>query len=248
MAASPFSWPEGKQVALSLSFDDARATHPTVALPLLEESGTKVTFYVVPSAVQKNLEGWHAIVAAGHEIGNHSIHHPCSGNFTFARPHALENYTLEQMEAELLQCNQEVHDLLGVVPRTFGYPCGLTFVGRGEQTQSYVPVVAKHFLAGRLFMSEYHNTPGSLDRAQLMGRNFDGVSFDTFKEWVETARKEQGWLALAGHEVGDGTKRQTVDAAVLRQVCAFAKDPATGIWIDTIENVAHHVRQQEQAA
>ena len=63
-----FSWPEGKQAALSLSFDDARPSQVDAGTALLDRLGTKVTFYVVPSRVEARLAGWKAAVASGHEI------------------------------------------------------------------------------------------------------------------------------------------------------------------------------------
>ena len=62
--------------------------------------------YVVPSSVERRLDGWKKAVAAGHEIGNHSLNHPCSGNFLWARQKALEEYTLAKMEHELAETNR----------------------------------------------------------------------------------------------------------------------------------------------
>src|SRR6185503_15300925 len=75
------AWPDGARAALSLSFDDARTSQVDVGLALLDSLGAKVTFYLVPSAVESRLEGWKRAAAAGHEIANHSLTHPCSGNF-----------------------------------------------------------------------------------------------------------------------------------------------------------------------
>jgi hypothetical protein len=53
---------------------------------------------------------------------------------------------------------------------------------------------------------------------------------------------------LAGHDVGEADAPQTVRSEVLRQVCAYALDPANGVWLGTIEEVAWHVKRQEQVA
>ena len=45
---SDFQWPEGKKMALSLSFDDARLTQIDNGIPLFDKYGVKVTFYVSP--------------------------------------------------------------------------------------------------------------------------------------------------------------------------------------------------------
>lgn len=52
------SWPEGKQAAISLTFDDGRGSQVTGGTALLDEFGIKATFYVMPSAVEQKLEGW----------------------------------------------------------------------------------------------------------------------------------------------------------------------------------------------
>src|SRR5277367_1555160 len=74
--------------------------------------------------------GWKEVVAAGHEIGNHTARHPCSANFAWSRHHAIEALTLDDMAGEIADANAWIADVLGVEPRTFAYPCGHTFVGR----------------------------------------------------------------------------------------------------------------------
>jgi hypothetical protein len=55
----------------------------------------KGTFYVLPSRVEKRLELWRAAAAKDHEIGKHSVHHPCVANHGWApKGYELECYTL----------------------------------------------------------------------------------------------------------------------------------------------------------
>jgi len=241
-----FTWPEGKQMAVSMSFDDARPSQVDVAFPLLEEYGAKATFYVCPENLDKKLDGWRALHEAGHELGNHTVNHPCSGNFEFARNKALENYTLEKMEKELLECNRHVEAAYGVVPKTFAYPCGNTFVGRGEGVHSYVPLVAKHFLAGRGFPSEWHNAPAFCDLAQLNGIPFDQLDFKTVRALIEKARAAGGWLVLAGHDAGDEDARQVTRCDTIKALCEYAQEPDHGVWLDTVATVAEHIRDWKQ--
>ena len=67
-ADMPFKWPEEKQVALSLSFDDARQSQVDVGTKLFDKYGVKATFYVVPDAMMPRLDGWKQAVDNGHEI------------------------------------------------------------------------------------------------------------------------------------------------------------------------------------
>jgi hypothetical protein len=92
-------------------------------------------------------------VEAGHEIGNHTITHPCSKNFAFiseAGRRSLEEMSLDEIGQEIDETNRRLTEILPEQgPVSFAYPCYQPFVGRGAGRQSYVPVVLKHCVAGR---------------------------------------------------------------------------------------------------
>ncbi|OHB63626.1 MAG: polysaccharide deacetylase [Planctomycetes bacterium RBG_13_60_9] len=245
--AGKFVWPDGKRAAVSLSFDDARASQLDVGIPLLNNYGLKATFYVSTVPAGQRVSEWKAALAAGHEIGNHSMKHPCTGNFPFAREKALEDYTLTQMAAELDQANAEIERLLNVHPVTFAYPCGQKFVGRGRNVKSYVPAVAERFLAGRGWRDEGANDPAFCDLAQLMTAEFDGLTFEQLKVLIDQATERGFWLVLCGHEIGD-SGRQTVRIDTLHAFCEYAKDPKNGVWVDTVASVARYVAKRQVAA
>lgn len=236
----PFPWPDGKKMAISLSFDDARTSNPTLGIPLLNEYDVKATFFIVPSNVEKNVEGWKMAVNSGHEMGNHSVNHPCSGNFPWSRNRALEDYTIERMRNELLDANSQIESLLGVTPKVYAYPCGLTFIGKGAYTKSFVPLVSELFMAGRGWLDEAPADPIYVDMAQLTGMKMDNMTFDELLPIIENARKNGHWLVLAGHETKDEGS-QTTYLNTLRELCRYAKDPNNEIWIESIGTVAEYV-------
>jgi len=246
MAASSFAWPQGKRAAVSLTFDDARASQLDAGLPILNANGIKATFYVSMDGVEKRLADWKAVAAGGHEIGNHSMRHPCTGNFPWSRQKALEDYTPAQMAAELDQANAKIESLLGVRAVTYAYPCGQKYVGRGEHTSSYVPLVAQRFIAGRGWRDEGANDPAYCDPAQLMTIEFDGLTFEQLKVLVDETVKNGFWLVLCGHDIGP-SGRQTTRVDTLRAFCEYARDPATNLWVDTVANVARYVWDQRAA-
>lgn len=241
-AGQSFRWPDGIRAAVSLSFDDARLSQVDRGLPVLDAHGARATFYVSPHNLDKRLSGWREAVAKGHEVGNHTLTHPCSGNFGFARGSALEDYTLERMERELVEANDAVEDLLAVRPTTFAYPCGQTFVGRGQNTRSYVPLVARLFTVGRRAFDEIHNAPAFCDLAQVTGLDFDCASLDRIMAMVNAALADGGWLVFFGHDVGDGG-RQTVPASALDALCRHAADRANGLWMDTVSAIGGYILQ-----
>lgn len=240
-----FSWPNGARGAVSLTFDDARSSQIDPGLAVLDRLNAKATFYVVPVRVAEDRAGWKRLVASGYEIGNHSLRHPCTGNFAWSREAALEDYTLDRMRTELIDCNRQLTEMLGVEPVTFAYPCGQTFVGRGRSTQSYVPVVAELFLAGRGWLDETPNDPTFFDTAQVSGMSMDGIDFPEVKTLVESARDAGYWLVLAGHEIGHAG-RQTTRVRMLEQLVPYLRDPENEIWFETVGVVARYVSERRE--
>lgn len=237
-----FHWPEGKQMALSLSFDDARFSQVDKGIPLLNKYHVTGTFYISPNAMLERVEDWKKAVEAGHDIGNHTLVHPCSGNFPWARHKALEDYTLEKMAGELDSASNLIHRVLGIWPKAFAYTCGQTYVGRGVDTRSYVPLVAERFETGRNWMNEGPNDPGYCDLARLNGTELDGKSFEEVLLLIEAAREQGAWLVLAGHEMDDGG-RQTSLIPTIDSICRYASDPTNGIWIDNVSQIGEYVRE-----
>ena len=242
-----FQWPEGKRAAISLTFDDARLSQIDTGIPILDSHGVKATFYVSLWGVKERRDGWKQAVANGHETGNHTISHPCGANYGFDCDNLLEDYTLERMEKEMLGANDEIERLLGVRPTTFAYPCGQTFVGRGEGCQSYVPLVARHFLAGRGGFDETPNDPTLADLAQLAGMEADGANLEQLKGLTGRALERGKWLVLFAHEVSTGTG-QTLNVDTLDAFCRYLQNPANGVWVDTVANIAASVLDARKRA
>ena len=67
--------------------------------------------------------------------------------------------------------------------------------------------------------------------------------FDAILSIVENAKKTGAWVVLAGHDMGrDGS--QTTRLAMLEKLCAYATDPANGVWIAPVGTVARYVRDR----
>jgi peptidoglycan/xylan/chitin deacetylase (PgdA/CDA1 family) len=232
-------------VAVSLSFDDARASQVDVGLNVINPTGVKVTFFVTTSsdALHSKLEGWKRALSSGHEIGNHTVSHPCTGNFPWSFHNALENYTLEQMSQQLDDSNAVIQQLLGVRAATFAYPCGQKFVGRGPEMKSYVPLIGQKFLVGRGYMDEYYNDPVFCDLAQASGTAFDDTDYIDMVKHINNAAEQGGWVIFVGHDIGQKAF-QVTDTIALAALCRYMQDPASGVWVDTVKNIGEYVVKQ----
>ena len=160
-----FTWPEAKRGALSLTFDDGLESHREIALPMLEEQGFRATFYVNPVGNEDDpdLDGswrdrlgrWREAAAFGHEIGNHSLLHPCSLNIDtehewgFGIP-SLRDWDLERIRADIQEAQRRIMVTFPhQVATSFAYPCYEPTVGTGSGRVSYVALVAQEFVAAR---------------------------------------------------------------------------------------------------
>ena len=232
-------WPDGHRAAISLSFDDARPSQLRCGLPLLDRLGVPVTFFVLPDAVARALTGWRDAVDRGHEIGNHTLTHPCSANFAWSRGNAIERMTIADFRSEVDEANRRLAYLLGVDPTVFAYPCGHTFVGHGRGTQSLVPLIAEMFDVGRTFNDVVANSPAVLDPAQITCVNSDERSFASLLPTLEAALADEAWLVLGGHEIGALGEADTTPAETIEALVSWCR--SNGVWIETIGNVARAV-------
>jgi len=67
---------ETAEKLVALTFDDGPTPQFTAEiLNVLNEQGVKATFFLIGGELEKNMEEGRKIVAAGHEIGNHSYSH-----------------------------------------------------------------------------------------------------------------------------------------------------------------------------
>ena len=237
-----FTWPPGKRAAISLSFDDARHSQVDVCIPILDRYNVKATFYLSPPNIGQRQESWRAAGVHGHEMGNHTMTHPCTGNFPWSLGNSLEHMTRADMEAEIQKANDFILDAVGVQPHSFAYPCGQKYVGRGETVLSYVPLIARHFVAGRGFRDETVNNPSYCDLAQAVGVDSDDQDFTKLKVWVDRTVQEGGWLIFASHDVGI-YPRQAMLADTLDTLCKYCTNPDLGIWVDTVSSVGGYIQQ-----
>lgn len=222
-----------------MTFDDARDTQLDVAMPILDAYRVRATFFVLPGPVSRRESHWRAVLRNGHEIGNHTVTHPCSANFGFSRLNALEDYSLERIEAEIDEASVAIERLLGVRPESFAYPCGQSFVGRGQGRTSYVPVVARRFAAARGYGSETSNDPDRCDFAHLDAFTIDGLAPDELVGLVDHAGATGRWVIMVGHDVGEDGE-QTVLSHALEALCQRVAEP--DVLVAPVAEIAKYLR------
>lgn len=246
-------WPSECRTAVSLSFDDGLRSHLEVAIPVLDGYGLQGSFYVNPPSTGDKatwrglLDPWRNAAGRGHEIGNHSLTHPCtrnSQNLPIER-NVLEDMTLDDIEHDVLEAERRLNVGIPQQPRrSFCYPCYQSHVGVGATCQSYVPVIARHFVAGR-GGGGGTNDPRYCDLHYLWSSTVERMSGAQLIGLVMSAASEGRWAILTFHGINEG--HLPVAEYDLRTLCAFLDSHRESIWTAPVATVAEHVQQWRNA-
>jgi peptidoglycan-N-acetylglucosamine deacetylase len=240
--SSRFAWPSGKLAAVSFTFDDSRGSQLDHGIPILDRHHLSATFYVLPKTLEPRRSDWLAAQHRGHEMGCHTLRHPCSGCFEWSRAQALEDYTLESMAEELDLAREYLDGVFGESPQSFAYPCYQSWVGRGQSRASYVPLVASRFTSGRSGRSEAPNPPDYCDLSCLNAFDADGRSFEELKGECIGALAQGHWLILSAHEILPQPCHLTLQCGVLDQFCEWLT-AQTSIWVAPVGTIADWVKR-----
>ncbi len=235
-------WPDGYLGALSLTFDDGRMNQIEKAVPILNELGFKGTFFVCPKGDnwKEELSPWIDVYKSGHEIGNHTVSHVCTRALSpNPTQRCLENMTLEEIEADILEASQRLRLLIpDQKVFTFCYPCYNNHVGYGTTRQSYVPIVAKHFPAGRgIGEFPFGNYPATCDLHYLWSwpiQMMKGIEIVGLAE--RTAALSQ-WGIMTFHGIDDGGGL-SISMSAFRELCDFLDRHRNRIWVAPMVTVA----------
>jgi len=236
--------------AVSLTFDDGGLSQLEKAIPEMNKRGLRGTFYLIPQGNdwRERLSPWKAVAAAGHEIGNHTLSHTCPSTLGLGGGRGLEDQTLEQVEADILAAQER---LVEIAPRqkewTFCYPCYASYVGRGVRRQSYAPIVAKHFLAGR-GGGEYGfaNMPAAVDLTCFAGLATDRMSGFEMIGLAEELTSMGQWLVFVFHEISGN--RLTVGSYDFNLLLNFLHRRRDSIWTAPVAEVARKIADFQASA
>ena len=99
---------------VALTFDDGPGPQTLQVLDVLDKYGIKATFFLIGKNVDKHPEIAREIARRGHEIGNHTYHHPLLT--------AIE--TPQQIRHEVELGATSIEKATGSCPRLFRPPCG----------------------------------------------------------------------------------------------------------------------------
>ena len=237
-------WPDEYQGAISLTFDDGMQSQLDVAIPILNEYNLRGTFYINPRGDdwQERLAPWREVALSSHEVGNHTVNHPCSRNFSFSKDaKGLETMTLADVEADIVEASRRLRLLIPEQEDlTFCYPCYHDYVGEGPTRQSYVPIVAKYFPAAR-GRGEVANNPLLVDLHYLWSWPAERMSGPELVGLAERTVSQGQWGILTFHGIQQG--HLSVADVDFRELCVFLARNRERIWVAPVVTVARYITE-----
>ena len=239
-------WPDGQRAAVSLTYDDALPVHREEVAPALNERSLTATFYVpIDSDLLANRDAWIGVAKAGHELGNHTIFHPCRnpGNKQGwpAVHRNLCDYTLARWEDEVRVASRILATYDGRSTRSFGNTCHNTELGLGPTEAPLDEPMGRLFVAGRGGSTEQAIDPRTADFNRLGCCTADGKSFDELRREIDAAVDRGAWIIYCAHGVGRDHRLQwdrASHAATLDYLAARRAD----VWTAPVAEVATHLR------
>jgi len=246
-ADAGFRWPDGARAAVSLAYDDALDSQLDNAIPALERHGLRGTFYLQLSnpPVAARMEGWRAAARRGHELGNHSLFHQCSGGGAdrgwVARHRDLDTTSAEQMRDQVQVANTMLTAIDGRRERTYTAPCGdVLAAGR-----DYLPLLRDDFVA----IKAGHGRPAvpmsmrEVDPYLVGSAGPVGASGQELIALVKQAGARGTMVAFTFHGIGGDHLSVSNQAheELLRFLAAHHKE----YWTDTFLSIMQHVRREQ---
>jgi sialate O-acetylesterase len=235
-----------KKCAVVLTYDDGLNVHLDNVLPVLDSLGFRGTFYVPAycPCLKERLAEWRALAEKGHEIGNHTLFHPCDGRPAgreWVNPdYDLSTYTIGRIVDEIRLANTVLYAVDGKTQRTFAYTCGDKYAG----DSLFVPLIRDDFIAARS-VNEVMQKMNEIDLFDIGSMIINGQSGDELIELVKNALNDNTLLVFLFHGVG-GEHHLDVSLDSHNKLLHFLKQNEKDIWVTTLVEVAEYLTEYKK--
>jgi len=244
-AQTTTTW-NGKSCAVVLTYDDGLNVHLTNVIPALDSVGLKGTFYVSDyfDGLKDQISGWRKAAGEGHELGNHTVWHPCEGGRPgreFVKPDVdLNNYTVSRMVKEIKAMNNILKAIDGKTERTFAYPCGDMKI----RDTTYLDALKSSLVAARGVTGGMQ----TMDKIDLYNIDCYAINGETGAELIDLVKQAMNThtlLVFLFHGVG-GEHNLNVSLEAHHQLLRFLHQNKSNIWIAPMIDVARYIRERQQ--
>lgn len=227
---------DGKQAAISLTFDDALECQLNYAIPALNYYGLPATFFACsdsPEYPLRYINMWRAVASVGHEIGSHGVHHLKAATLTS-----------ETGDFEARDSKRALENHFDVPVTSFCYP----YTDAPFQIQEPVRKYYQQARGGRGARENKFVRPGD-------GLNFFNVpcyhiaeaviASGTAEQFVEEAIQKNAWVTFMFHAVGDTQGWDNVTRDTFTSFCNYLHYRREQLWTATFAQAAQNLRENQ---
>ena len=251
-ATKEFSWPNGTLGAVTLSYDDAIRNHYEYVAPSLDRNALRATFYVTidRAGFTQNPQVWRRVARVGHELGNHSLFHPCRKEHPdehtwLPDEYNLCDYTARRWLREMLVANFALQLIDGKTERTFGNTCCDNYIGRADDKLCLEQLVPQLFVAARGEFLSKTIDPSRVNFANLGHYSGDRKTFERLRNEIESAVREGKWIFYMFHGVGKVTHSLYIEKGEHDKLLKYLGENKHRIWTAPAVDVVKYIKQYE---
>jgi sialate O-acetylesterase len=239
-----YHW-KGKSAAIAFTYDDALNQHLDIVVPILDSFNFKGSFYVAPvfQLLNTRMEEWKKIASNGHELGNHTLFHPCNGGKGrewVSEEQDLRKYSYQRILNEVKVANDFLNAIDGKSERTFAFTCGDRFVDGKE----FIRDLSSELKGARSVRNEMH-TIDQIDIYNIDGFMINNQSFEEMRSWVDRAIEERSLLVFLFHGVGGGhglNCSERVHSQIIKYIASKSKD----ILVEPLVEIVSHIEEWQK--
>ncbi len=235
----------GKKCAVVLTYDDALNVHLDNVITSLDTFDIKGTFYLQGEApvIRERMDEWRSAAENGHELGNHSLTHPCNGQGEgrswVSEEKDLSRYSVYRAVNEIRITNTLLQAIDGNTERTFAYPCGDSFI----DTINYYTQVQDEFVGARGVKSGMQKIK-EIDLNDINCYAINGNTAEYMINLVKEALKSKTLLVFLFHGVG-GEHSINVSLEAHQQLIHYIAQHQNEIWNAPLVEVARYIKEKQ---
>jgi sialate O-acetylesterase len=245
-AQDEFVWPDNAEAAVCLTYDDGNDNHLDIVRPDLNKYNFNGTFYCpgISGSLYRRMDEWRALVKDGHELGNHSLVHPClriTENYSvrgkFLKPeYQLEGYTVREMIDELRIANTLLKAVDGDTNRTYGYTCADNIAGGVDFSDK----ITHLFDGARMGGNTVTESIDSLNLFMVPSFVGRGDSSKKFIDFVEKAAEKRTIAVFMFHGIGGANLITSREAH--KELLEYLTKHKDRFWVTTFGEMVRYVR------
>ncbi len=231
--ATPYEvgiWSGFRETAINYTFDDGCSNQFSIAIPLFDEFGFKLTLFTVTDWVS-NWLALQAASASGHEVAGHTVTHADFGKVT-----------TEQQKSELKNSKESIEShITDSKCITMAYPYCVTGVDS---------ICGKYYISARGCQNYIEpKTPGSyFNVSSVVGGNLGSIkTLSDFKTYFENAAKINGWCVFLFHGIDNDGGYSPITSSELRKSIEYLSVRKSKFWVTTFANATLYSKERDSA-